>query len=275
MEEIWRPVLGYEGYYEVSNLGNVRSVDRTVICDDGSIRTIKGKDRVKQFDYHGYPFVSLYKGAKGKNHHIHRLVAIAFIPNPGNKPTVDHIDRNPKNNTVENLRWCTLRENVMNPLSVEYRREHLYIEETFEKAKRTKIKRNCINRERKVFMFSMDGELLATFNSATIASRETGINATTIRNACRRARGGKSAGGYLWSRDEPSCPRYDAYESKQKSVYQYDENGNFLKEWPSVKDAGKAYNVKNISRAARGAKKCKCAGFWWRYYKTDNIFKSV
>ena len=93
--EEWKDVKNYEGLYQVSNFGRLKSLKY-------------GKERILKAnkDRYGYLFVRLCKDVKPKMCLIHRLVAEAFIPNPDNLPTVDHIDRNPLNNTVENLRWA-------------------------------------------------------------------------------------------------------------------------------------------------------------------------
>jgi hypothetical protein len=111
MDEIWLPIKGYEGSYEVSNLGRVRSLDGMVTAGHGSCRLRKGrilKPRNvgnKETQY----FAIQFPGVGNKR--IHRLVASAFIPNPDAKEQVNHKDGNKKNNCVENLEWVTAAEN--------------------------------------------------------------------------------------------------------------------------------------------------------------------
>lgn len=100
--EIWKPVKGFEELYEVSDTGNVKSIER-----NGT----KGGLLKPHIDRYGYYKVVLYKQNKRYYFTIHRLVALTFIPNPENKLTVDHIDCNKTNNCVYNLRWCSVREN--------------------------------------------------------------------------------------------------------------------------------------------------------------------
>lgn len=111
--EIWKPVVGYESYYEVSNLGNVRALER-MVCD-GTIRS--AKDVTKRKDNLGYYHVGLNKNGKETTRRIHRLVAQSFIPNPDSKKWIDHINTIRTDNRVENLRWVTPKENNDNKLS--------------------------------------------------------------------------------------------------------------------------------------------------------------
>lgn len=114
MEE-WRPVAGYEGSYEVSNLGNVRSVDRVSEGKPGSMCRRKGKPiKLNPNPRKGYLVCNLMKEGSATTKHVHRLVADAFIPNPDGKPLIDHIDRNRANNVVSNLRWVSHSQNSQN-----------------------------------------------------------------------------------------------------------------------------------------------------------------
>ena len=109
MIEEWRSVAGYEGIYEVSNLGNVRSLDRL----NGRGFRIKGQNMKPVTNQKGYLRVGLSLNNVQSLKSIHRLVAQAFIPNPDNKPQVNHIDENKQNNHVDNLEWVTNRENAL------------------------------------------------------------------------------------------------------------------------------------------------------------------
>ncbi|WP_405320527.1 NUMOD4 motif-containing HNH endonuclease, partial [Frisingicoccus sp.] len=116
--EVWKDIAGYEGLYQISNLGRVKSIERwqyNPVCKDSKqyhpekikIPSERKRKNAKQ----GYLALQLYKDNKGKNCYIHRLVAEAFIPNPDNKETVNHINGDKHDNRVENLEWSTYREN--------------------------------------------------------------------------------------------------------------------------------------------------------------------
>ena len=107
------PVKGYEGLYEVNDLGQVRSVDRTVLGKDGVSYRKRGRIlRPSVIKDTGYLGVSLWRGNQGETHYVHRLVAEAHVPNPDDKPEVNHKDGVRTNPHSSNLEWCTRLENV-------------------------------------------------------------------------------------------------------------------------------------------------------------------
>lgn len=112
IEEMWKDIPGYEGYYQVSNFGQVRSVDRERIDKLGRRLHVKGKVRKLATSQDGYLEVDLNCNGIVKYMRVHRLVAITFIPNPENKPEVNHKDGDKKNNRMSNLEWVTTTENI-------------------------------------------------------------------------------------------------------------------------------------------------------------------
>ncbi len=111
-EEIWKPIVGYENLYEVSNIGRVRSLDRFVSAKLNSVSHKKGQLLKPRIDHKGYARVCLSKNGKGKHFRIHRLVALTFILNPNNLPQVNHKTGNKLQNNIENLEWITNLDNM-------------------------------------------------------------------------------------------------------------------------------------------------------------------
>lgn len=115
-EEVWKSVVGYEGYYEVSNCGRVRSLNREFSVSEkrwGTSYKVKMKGRILKPQRKLYAQIILARSKDDHvTFHVHRLVALAFIPNPENKPQVHHIDHDKQNCTVENLMWVTAKENA-------------------------------------------------------------------------------------------------------------------------------------------------------------------
>jgi hypothetical protein len=111
-QEIWLPISSFEGFYLISSLGRVQSLPRVIYEHNGKPRRIKGRI-VTPKRTGKYLGVHLFKNAQGKRHYLHRLVAEAFIPNPENKPCVNHKDFDRDNNRVENLEWVTHEENTL------------------------------------------------------------------------------------------------------------------------------------------------------------------
>lgn len=110
--EIWKPIKNYEGWYEVSNFGRVRSLDRFVNHSNKGFKSLrKGKIISPGKTKDGYLFVHISKNQKSQNLRINRLVAQTFIPNPNNYPQVNHRDEDKTNNKFSNLEWCTAKYN--------------------------------------------------------------------------------------------------------------------------------------------------------------------
>lgn len=161
MNEIWKDIEGYEGYYQVSNLGNVRSVDRVIISNDGIVRVRKGKAKTLK-DHNGYKRVKLNKDGKEKLFLVHRLVAQTFIPNPSNLPCINHKDEVKSNNRIDNLEWCTHRYNRMYGTTEERRRPKL---------------------AKKVYQYTLDGELVNVWPSLAECTKDTFDNGS-VSKAC-------------------------------------------------------------------------------------------
>ena len=180
--EIWKDVENYEGLYQVSNLGRVRSLERDIYCQNGTFHQhLKEKMLVPVLDRYGYQFVGLYKNGKRKKITVHRLVAEAFLPNLENKPQVNHKDENPLNNCVDNLEWCTSVYNInygtRTVRAVQNRRSY---------------KLGNHPQAKPVFC----EELNKTFDCITRAGEELGICVSSIRSVCKGKL--KTAGKLHW-----------------------------------------------------------------------------
>lgn len=121
MKEIWKDIPGFEGSYQASTLGRIRSLDRTIIRRASSRRgsyeaKLKGKILTQVTGVQGYQFVPL--GKEFPSRRVHQLIAKTFIENPDNKPMINHIDGNVKNNRIDNLEWCTNQENQVHARDV-------------------------------------------------------------------------------------------------------------------------------------------------------------
>ena len=180
--ENWKDIENYEGLYQVSNLGRVRSLERDVYFPNGTIHRIKEKILVPGLNNDGYANVNLCKNGKKKNIKVHRLVAEAFIPNPENKSQINHKNEVKTDNSVENLEWCDCRYNINFGTRIERQKQ------TF----KDNCKSGKIKRVKKVFCV----ELNKTFDYAKSAEEELGVCEKSIGKACRGER--KTAGGFHW-----------------------------------------------------------------------------
>ena len=120
--EYWTDIPNYEGYYQISNHGNVRSLDRVITEKTGKTQTLKGRILKQRINPGGYYYIGLGKNGIKATFAIHQLVAQAFIPNPNNKRTVNHIDGNKLSNSLANLEWATYSENLKHAYKTGLRR---------------------------------------------------------------------------------------------------------------------------------------------------------
>ena len=187
MQEVWKDIKGYEGLYQVSNKGRVRSLDRKDWMHvSNCYRKLKGKILKPGHNTWGYQQVQLSDalgGKKGKRVSVHRLVACAFIPNPNEYPCVNHKDCNKDNNSVDNLEWCTHEYNN------NYGDHNKKVSESLKGKRRSNLHKPIlgISKDKKSYLY-----FACTHDAQTLA----GIDCGSIVNNLKGRR--KSAGGYAW-----------------------------------------------------------------------------
>lgn len=178
--EIWKPIEGFEGWYESSSYGNVRSVDRKVIFDDGRYANYKGKQLKPVVNSNGYYICNIYRNSKSKIVYIHRVVADHLVPNPEGKKYVNHIDGNKLNNSPDNLEWVTQLENARH-------------------AQRTGLTPDS-HCAKTVKQYDKQGNLIATYSSYYEAGKKTGFEASKIGLVVRGKR--KTHKGFVWKGED-------------------------------------------------------------------------
>lgn len=181
--EVWKDIKSYEGLYQISNYGRVKSLERLQKIKNryGSAYTRPIKTKILSIyrNNRGYCMIQLYNESNYKHFLIHRLVAIHFLENSNNYPEVDHDDENKNNNRVTNLVWCDrLYNNTRGVQNKEGRRNS------------SKFRMKSVNQ------YSLKGKLLNSFDGLRIAEEETGINNRDICACCKGRV--QTAGGYIW-----------------------------------------------------------------------------
>ena len=187
--EIWRDIKGFEGFYQVSNLGRVKSI---------ACRRLSGRDKGGDFaiaqtehimtpvvSESGYLKIVLRNNSRAFKTSVHRLVATAFISNPKNLQFVNHINENKKDNIAENLEWCT----------------HSYNCNYGTRSNRqSKAMKNHASLSIPVIKLTKEGVEIERYPSISEASRKNGINVSNIANCCKGKAGSNSAGGFKWEK---------------------------------------------------------------------------
>lgn len=185
--EVWKDIKGYEGLYQVSNLGRIKSLKRKTnngSCNDDTILNFYKVSK-------GYYATGLSKNGKTKLGLIHRLVAQAFIPNPENKPQVNHINGVKTDNRIENLEWCTSRENTIHAFNNKLK----IINKGKDNPMYGRYGKNA-NRSIKVNQYDLTGNFIKCYDSIREAAKENNINESNISSVCAGRK--NKAGNYIW-----------------------------------------------------------------------------
>lgn len=169
----WKDISGYEDIYQVSKNGQVKSFHKN------SIRILAQKT-----DKYGYLIVGLYYKKQRKHIGVHRLVALAFIPNPQNKPEVNHLDGDKTNNNDWNLEWATTAENIQH---------------AFNTGIKVGPSGKNHRRSKPIDMFDLNGNYIRSFESMNIASNQTNNPLSAIWQVCAKKPGHHTAGGFKWA----------------------------------------------------------------------------
>lgn len=217
--EIWKDIEGYEGMYQVSNMGRARSLDRVKPNSGGQIA--KGHILPHSDNGHGYQFVSLWKFNKGRRFYVHRLVASAFVPNPNNFPIINHKDEDKSNNRYDNLEWCTQKYNI-NYGSRKRRAKESFI---------------ANGNNRPIDVYDMKGTFLKTVDCSNEVCKEIGINRRGLYLACQGVT--KSYKGYRFAFHGESLKKYEPGRgfSKVIHVFKYDSEGYLVSWYDSMRNA--------------------------------------
>lgn len=248
--ELWKAIPGYEGNYEVSNIGKIRSVERFVQFH-GTLSLVKGKPKKTRRDSYGYLVVTLSKNGKEKTMKVHRLVALAFIPNPDNKPLIDHINCIRDDNRVENLRWVTTKENSNNNLTIENLKK-LQTPERIKNQIEARRKRGGKNAPVHIFQYTKEGEFVAEYDTIEDAHKALGRNVGIYYVVDKD---NLSAGGYIWRTRKENKPIYYGRNQnyKLRNILQLDKEGNVIGEYDNLKEASlyTGISIPHIVRSIR------------------------
>ena len=185
-KEIWKDIEGYEGLYQVSNFGKIKSLPKFINNNSKSKKIgYYSKEKILKPFYNpkGYLLIKLFKNNKNYTKKIHRLVAQAFVPNLNNLPQVNHKDGNKQNNKVNNLEWCTNKENQIHAWQHNLQKRRIGKDNPLSK---------------KVYQYDLIGNFIKEWNS--IQEVEKNLKISNISSVCYGKR--KTAGGYIWRYDK-------------------------------------------------------------------------
>lgn len=184
--ENWKEIEGHIGSYLISDQGRVKSLDRIIEYSDGRVQRSKGRVLKPHIDNRGYRICALSKNGKGKTQQVHRLVAQAFIPNPENKPQVNHKNGIKTDNQVNNLEWVTNRENSLHAVKTG-------LIATGKDSPSSKLTGKHNGASKKV----INTENNEVFESAVAAAKSVGMKADTLQSYLRGARPNKTNFEYV------------------------------------------------------------------------------
>lgn len=186
--EIWKDIPEYEGLYQVSNWGRVKSLNYKHSGKEGILKPDKKKN--------GYLYVNFLKNGEVKNFYIHKLVCLTFLENPLNLPQVNHKDENKENNFVDNLEWVSPKENINYGTANERRSKSHKGKKLLEETKRKLSEANKGKGVKPILQFTLEGIFIREWDSVTTASKELNISKGNITLCCQGKR--NKCSGYIW-----------------------------------------------------------------------------
>lgn len=255
MEEEWKDIIGFEGKYQISNLGRVKSLERVTTYKNTNQTGLKftgvkycNERILKTYIYGRYEHVSLKKGCKYFNYTVHRLVAEYFIPNPNNYDIVNHKDENKMNNRADNLEWCTQKYNLNygtrnERIAAKLKDHHMYYIP--------------------VLCYDLNNNFIKKYESAVAAGNELGISASGITACCRLYKGRASAAGFKWKYEKSDIDISTIeYQEQKKVIHQFDLDGNFIRSYESISEGARQLG-KDVHNFKKAIKKCSAYNYLW------------
>lgn len=256
MKEVWIDIKGYEGLYQVSNLGNIKSLSREIRVSDKLGGYRKKAESLMRLEAckNGYLRVLLTKNNNGKHFLVHRLVAEAFLPNLQNMPQINHKDENKANNNVDNLEWCDAKYNSN------------YGARTV---------RTSIAKFKPVKQYDMQGNLIREYDSLKEAWDSIGVK--FCKNDCKV---GKSVGGYQWRMNNEPCGVYveNRGSNTPRSSIKITTNNGDVVFFDGYNDAASFLRISKgyFGGIICGIKRCKkLAGYTIEWTKINGEVKTI
>lgn len=243
MEEIWKDIPNFDGLYMASNLGKIKRLPRK-IWNGKSFYLTKETITYGRKTPKGYMSIEISKPNDDKRYlfQVHRLIALSFIDNPKNLPQINHINGVKDDNRLENLEWCDRKYNN------NYGTHNSNIAKSHSKP---------------IIQYTLNGEFVREWESATVASRELEFPQSAINWCCLKKKKFNSCKGFLWKYKDDETP---ISFKNGKAIFKIDKNGNILDEYNNITEASKENNIliTSITNCLKGRSKT-AGGFGWIY----------
>ena len=293
--EEWRDIDCYDGYYQISNYGRIKSLPRVINCKNGATRIKPEKILKLSQDSDGYYITGLCVNGIRKNCKPHRLVAETFISNPNNYLMINHKDEIKTNNCVWNLEWCdvlynnnygTKRQRMSETMSLNPKAHRYGADNPFygkHHSNETKSKLSELNKGRnkgsdnvraiKVLQFTLEGEYIKTYGSISEAALDNNLRPDGHISTCINGKTNQ-CGGYIWIKEseysldllQEKVYKIKRPKKRNVEIYQFDKQDNYINKYNSITEAAITTGVQSsdITSCARGKLKT-AGGYIWKY----------